>query len=270
MYQYSLAYIKRLFNAAIERSAKAKTLDERLDILIDGITRMIYTNVSRGLFEAHKIIYSFLIITSISRNSGRIKEVHWNFLLRGAGPILPEDLKARPENPDPKVLNPLSWDLLYFIELNDKETYGGIIDSIVKQWNVWYQWGTCHEPHTAALPFEWNDKLNNFERLIVLKAFRPEKLLFAFQNFVIDEMGQFFVESPSITMDVIFPDTDVKTPLIFVLSAGADPTSALKKFAYDRAIDDNKFSVISLGQGQGPKAENLIRVSKKNGSWVML
>lgn len=111
--------------------------------------------------------------------------------------------------------------------------------------------------------------MGNFERLIVLKAFRPEKLLFAFQNYVMDEIGQFFVESPSATMDVIYADTDVKTPLIFVLSAGADPTSSLIKFAKDRNFVE-KLNVISLGQGQGPKAEALIRSSKKNGEWVML
>lgn len=102
-----------------------------------------------------------------------------------------------------------------------------------------------------------------------MKAFRPEKLLFAFQNYVIDEIGQFFVESPTATMDVIYADTDVKTPLIFVLSAGADPTSSLIKFAKDRNFVE-KLNVISLGQGQGPKAEALIRSSKKNGEWVML
>jgi dynein heavy chain len=80
-------------------------------------------------------------------------------------------------------------------------------------------------------------------------------------------MGQFFVESPSATMEVIYPDTDVKTPLIFVLSAGADPTTALKKFAKDRG---SEIQIISLGQGQGPKAEALIRTSKKSGHWVML
>ena len=48
---------------------------------------MIYTNVSRGLFEAHKIIFSFLIITSINRNCSKVKELHWNLLLRGAGPL---------------------------------------------------------------------------------------------------------------------------------------------------------------------------------------
>jgi len=70
-------------------------------------------------------------------------------------------------------------------------------------------------------------------------------------------------------MDVIYVDTDVKTPLIFVLSAGADPTSSLIKFAKDRNFAE-KLNVISLGQGQGVKAEALIRSSKKNGEWVML
>lgn len=63
---------------------------ERLEILIDNITRMIYTNVSRGLFEAHKIIYSFLIIININRNIERVKDIHWNILLRGAGPLTVE------------------------------------------------------------------------------------------------------------------------------------------------------------------------------------
>lgn len=146
MYQYSLAYIKRLFNTAIEKSPKAKVLEERLNILIDNITRMIYTNVSRGLFEAHKIIFSFLIITSINRNSGKVKENHWNLLLRGAGPITAEELKNRPENPDAKVLTVIAWELLYFLDIYDNETYGGIVNSIVKKWDAWQEWGTCADP----------------------------------------------------------------------------------------------------------------------------
>ena len=146
MYQYSLAYIKRLFNVAIEKSPKAPSLEERLDILIDNITRMIYTNVSRGLFEAHKIIFSFLIITSINRNCAKVKENHWNYLLRGAGPMTPEEIAGRPQNPDSKVIIPLSWDLLYFMDIMDKETYGGLCESIVKNWKVWQVWGTCADP----------------------------------------------------------------------------------------------------------------------------
>ena len=38
-----------------------KDLGSRLKNLIDTITNVIYTNVCRGLFEEHKMIYSFLI-----------------------------------------------------------------------------------------------------------------------------------------------------------------------------------------------------------------
>jgi len=48
-------------------SPEAETIEARLEILIDKISRILYTNISRGLFEKDKIIYSFLIATSIKR-----------------------------------------------------------------------------------------------------------------------------------------------------------------------------------------------------------
>jgi dynein heavy chain len=87
---------------------------------------MIYTNVSRGLFEAHKIIYSFLIITSINRNQHKIKDLHWNVLLRGAGPTTIEQQRNKPKNPDVKIITVLGWDLVFYVEICDPEVFGGI------------------------------------------------------------------------------------------------------------------------------------------------
>jgi len=42
--------------------------------------------------------------------------------------------------------------------------------------------------------------------------------------YVLNNMGKFYIESHSATMEVIYGDTDYKTPLIFILSTGADPT----------------------------------------------
>ena len=155
MYQYSLVYIKRLFNTAIERSQKCRNLDERLVLLIDNITRMIYTNVSRGLFEAHKIIFSFLIITSINRNYGKVKELHWNLLLRGAGPISLDEAKAKPRNPDIKLISLIGWDLLYYSNLVDSETYGGVTTEISKNFANWAKWAQKNDPQVEPLPEVW-------------------------------------------------------------------------------------------------------------------
>ena len=76
-------------------------------------------------------------------------------------------------------------------------------------------------------------------------------------SYIIKELGQFFIEPPVSTMDILYNDIDVEIPLIYVLTVGADPTALLLKFVYEKNFQDKFFS-ISLGQGQGPKAIKLI------------
>lgn len=70
-------------------------------------------------------------------------------------------------------------------------------------------------------------------------------------------------------MATIYADTDNCTPLIFVLSTGADPTLLLTKFAGEMGKAES-LGVVSLGQGQGKKALKKIIDSTKSGNWVLL
>lgn len=90
--------------------------------------------------------------------------------------------------------------------------------------DTWRKWATCMEPHEDKLPGAWEESLTDFQKCILLKVFRPEKLMFAFKDYVRTHMGQFYVDSMAITMEMIYRDTDQFTPLIFILSTGADPT----------------------------------------------
>lgn len=66
-----------------------------------------------------------------------------------------------------------------------------------------------------------------------------------------------------------YRDTSSSTPLIFILSTGTDPFGALTKFAGETGFAD-KYDSISLGQGQGPIAEGLIREGCSKGRWIFL
>jgi hypothetical protein len=45
-------------------------------------------------------------------------------------------------------------------------------------------------PHTAPLPEPWAQRLDSFQRLLLLRALRQDKLLPAVTNYVADTMGR--------------------------------------------------------------------------------
>ena len=262
MYQYSLEYFKKLYNYCIETSEKAEDLQIRLDIIMNFVTKFMYLNVCRGLFERHKLIYSFLIYSSIFRNRNEISGPEWNSLLRGGF--------GKPgKNPDPSFIPQVSWESLAGVQESMPDIFPDLCDHISNKTKEWKSWAATENPQTAPMPSPWNDTLNSFQKMCILKIFRREKLVFATENIVAEKLGKAFTESPPIVLAEIYPDTSPTTPIIFVLSTGSDPTGALIKFAEDRGVL-NKFQSISLGQGQGPVAEKLCAASTKVGNWVCL
>ena len=149
MYQNSLEYVKVLFNKAIDMTPKSDELETRLDSLIDVSTKTIFTNVSRGLFSRDKLIFSFLICTSIDRNNLEINNVAWNIMLRGAIPISDAQKAKMGTNPFPKnILSDQNQELLYSSEINLQSSYEGLTEDLVINNNPWLAWATCDNPQT--------------------------------------------------------------------------------------------------------------------------
>lgn len=142
MYQNSLQFIKVLFNKAIDATPKTDDLEKRLADLIDVITKSIFANVSRGLFEADKLIFTYLLATSIKRNEKVITPMGWNMLLRGTQPITNEQRVKKPENPFPKLLTDLKFEMLYSAECNIK-AMEGIVEDMDTNSEGWTTWATC-------------------------------------------------------------------------------------------------------------------------------
>lgn len=288
MYQYSLKYFKQLFNQCIETSEKSRDLARRLQILLDTSTSTVYTNVSRGLFEQHKIVFSFMLCGDIMRQEGHITDGEWNFFLRGAAAVD----KERPAKPSISWLTDSLWNSCCDLEEN-VPAFKGLCTDLVKT-PVFCQLGQLEiranppseqydgygpEPEPpkdgdeqasdAQVRGHWDTRLNTFQKMIMVKVFREEKVIFAAVDFVSRNLGQQFVESPPVDLHTLFEDMSPTTPLVFVLSTGSDPMTAFLRFAKDKGYSE-RFHAISLGQGQGPVAEKMIATATKSGDWVFL
>uniref|UniRef100_H2RM44 Dynein axonemal heavy chain 3 n=1 Tax=Takifugu rubripes TaxID=31033 RepID=H2RM44_TAKRU len=133
-------------------------------------------------------------------------------------------------------------------------------------WKLFYDSG---KPHEEILPDEWS-KLEGMDRMVVIRCFRPDKLIPAVQDFVVANKGQAYIEPPNFDLAGTYNDSNCCSPLIFVLSPGTDPTAGLLKFADDLNMGGNKTQTISLGQGQGPIASDMIDKAIRKGTWVVL
>lgn len=123
------------------------------------------------------------------------------------------------------------------------------------------------DPATFVFPPEGEKILTDFTKLIIIRIIKPDKLVPAMVRYVVTKLGQYFVQPPPFDLGAIYKDSSSITPLIFVLSAGSDPMKALESIAVAKK---RNLRSVSLGKGQGIKAENHIKESLKCGDWVVL
>jgi len=66
-----------------------------------------------------------------------------------------------------------------------------------------------------------------------LRVFRPDKVIQIIQKLIKKEkeLGPAYIVPPPFDMDKSFSDSTNKTPIIIVLSAGADPTGSIDEYS---------------------------------------
>ncbi|XP_050309816.1 dynein axonemal heavy chain 7 [Anthonomus grandis grandis] len=262
MYQYSLVWFVNLFKSTIDNTDKVEDVAMRLDDLKKVFTYHLYVNICRSLFEKDKLLFSLLLGVNLMKSRNEIDLAEWMFLLTGGVGL---------DNPNVNPCDWLvtkSWDEL--CRLNDLPNFNGILKHFVHNLSQWKLIFDSGEPQAVPLPSPWNDKLDAFQKLLVLRCIRFDKIVPGVQDFVTGKLGKQFVEPPPFDLTSSFADSHCCIPLIFVLTPGADPTAVLLKFADDQGFGAARLFALSLGQGQGPIAVKLIDEGVKNGTWVVL
>jgi dynein heavy chain len=192
----------------------------------------------------------------------RINAAELRFLLSGA-----TSTETALANPAGEWLVESCW--LDISDLAKLDAFKGFDQDFVDHVDAWRAFFDSNECYKDELNGRWESKLDKFQKLLILRSLRQDKVQEGIMAFVTEEMGVRFIEPPPFNLPLAFEDSTSVVPLIFILSTGADPTMSLLSFAGDQGFSD-RLSAISLGQGQGPIAEKKLAEASKAGAWLLL
>ena len=262
MYQYSLQWFTNLFIRTTQEADQADDQPGRLENLKHYFTYLLYDQVCRSLFEEHKLLFSYLMTIGLETAAGNVNETEQRFLISGAS-LNPKTS----ENPAPEWITKRMWNEIQ--NLSGVAIYNGFDEAVVEHITEWKAYFDGPTPQNEKLPGKWDGSLNPLQKLGVLRCFRPDKVVLGIQNYISKVMGQKYIEPPPFDLPLSFVSSTTTAPMIFILSVGTDPMKVFQEFAAEKKMS-KKYSALSLGQGQGPKAEKLMENAQNKGEWTLL
>jgi len=298
MYQFSLDKYVDLFEESIQISEKpsrrrahdSENISKRVEMLNEFHTYAVYKSTCRGLFEKDKLLFSFHLCAQIELEQQRLNPDEYSFFLRGA---LGLDREVQMGNPCAEWLPDEAWDNL--CELNKLFNFHEIVNSVEEYPSQWYDWYHSDDPSTEKLPSEWQSKCGFWERLILIRCCRLDKLLPSIREFIVKRMsvsaggvgkkrdsahggrgvdlmnqvGEMYVNPPTTKMKDVYDGSTPAVPFIFVLSPaqGVDPLPKIRKLAKNVGV---KLNPMALGLNQERRATTILEEGIQSGEWVFL
>jgi dynein heavy chain len=220
----------------------------------------VYNYTSRGLFEKDKLIFASQMTIAVLSLRGEINEVELNFLLRCPGQPSPSPVD---------FLTPALWG--YVKSISALEAFANFDRDIEGSAKRWQKFCESEVPEREKFPGDWKNK-SALQQLCMLRTLRPDRMMNAMAIFIGEQLGTKYTGGGGANFEEDFKETSSSVGVFFILSAGVNPIAGVetlgKKMGY--TFDNEKFHMVSLGQGQEPIAEEAMRNGAKNGTWVVL
>ena len=255
MYQYSLSSFLSLFNKSLDLQDPPENLQTKLSVLSRRLVKIIFVYVSRSLFKQDRMMFGLHFVKGIREELFENNE--WEFLkgevaaTGDAGRLFPT-WAAEDRRDEFGMLGATLPKLVNYIQLDNDQ--------------IWKPWG---ESPQCEVEFPSQAKLTEFQKLLLVKVLRPDRLESAMQRFISDGLGESSVSPPTLSFPEILQESKCEEPILLIVSPGADPTKELEEFA-ENSIGRDRLHEMAMGGGQNEEALGMLREAAHKGDWVCL
>lgn len=132
MYQYSLTSYLQVFAFSLRKSVPDTILSKRLKNIIGTLTKNVYDYGCTGIFEKHKLLYSFQMTTKLQQSEGKLSQNEINFFIKGTV-SLEKSLRLCPAN----WISEKGWEDILKLSEDFPDNFQQLPDHIETNINEW-------------------------------------------------------------------------------------------------------------------------------------
>ncbi|CAK6983241.1 LOW QUALITY PROTEIN: dynein axonemal heavy chain 5-like, partial [Scomber scombrus] len=261
MYQTSLRQFLGLFDSSMQLSAKSQLTSKRISNIINFLTYQVYCYTARGLYEEHKLLFTLLLALKIDLQDRNISHPEVLTFVKGGASL---DLNSVESKPRRWILDQ-TW--LNLVQLSSLTPFSQILTQVGQNERSWRTWFDHPAPEDAPLPDGYEEKLDTFRKLLLIRSWCPDRTIAQARRYISGSLGQQYAEGLVLDLDVMWAESDSRTPMVCLLSMGSDPTENIERLAKNKGAPCRP---ISMGQGQEVHARRLLANSMTDGGWLLL
>ncbi|CDJ30651.1 Dynein heavy chain family protein, related [Eimeria mitis] len=171
----------------------------------------------------------------IMRHDGKLPEEELDFFLKGSntiseGETKPEEFSWIPDS---------GWNDLFKLS-TVSPAFQGLRENVLAEPQAWKEWAEDDSAEKADMPGQWSRVLSPFQKLIVVRVFRVDRVHNAIKHFIQWRLNEHYVQSPTLQYSKIYAQSSELSPILLILSPGANPFAAVSALAESMGLADMK------------------------------
>ncbi|CAJ1328908.1 unnamed protein product [Effrenium voratum] len=279
LYRYSLAFFLEVFEASLKSELnKDLSYEKRLEAIIEKLFSNLFLRVGPGLQEADVLVFGLQLaqVRADSQGASAFPKTELNQLLKGAAvDVMKSSSAALAEQCREVIKSKLnSQQLKALQDLHLLPCFSALVGNIQEKESEWLQFMEHLEPETA-MPQGWEkpDDSSDIAKLVqknlIIKALRPDRLIFVCTQLVETVLGKGFLDLPAFNLaDIIAKDSKASSPIMMVSVPGFDPSGKVTELAQ---VQKKSLQSAAMGSEEGFNvADKAIRAASNAGTWVLL
>ncbi len=280
-----------IFHTVLAANASIKDIkdpQQRLKIIAKDLFYMAYYRLARGMLHDDRIVLALLFSKIYLKGFSMQKSLEDTASLEAEFRSLMIPYKTGlTAAGDLAVSGSLSAEHREaLVHLSRLPAFKGLANSIGNNQESFFKWLETSHPEKTIPESIWTGRnqaetlkgeinlseVNSaFERLLLVKAFRPDRFSSVAERFVTEVFGEEFMQQSERMLDlagIVENEIKANTPILMCSVVGYDASGRVE----DLAAETNKqLAAIAIGSSEGfTQAEKAINNASKNGRWVLL